>query len=244
MRRKRAALMTALMLLAGSALAVDTWEPYPSGPATLEFYATRYGEGAPGDSLQGFALVGGPAWGLMPTTHVYLFLGMSNSDLHLGGVDFLSFGLFRNLYDGRVLDLDAYAQLDAYGPGLTRSARLAGLEYNLDLKHWGLFARTAWTWENDGADAGGKAVVGRRGLYTWGGYIRPSDKVQILAEMNRESLSGFASLADESRTTSWALGYNRQMTEQVELILEARVHEAVGDADRVWDFTLGAVTVW
>ena len=238
------AVLLGTLIFAGTALAVDTWEPYPPGPATLEFYGLRYGEGSDADSLKGLALFGGPAWGLSSTTHIYLFTGISSSEEHRGGIDFLTLGIFRNLRDGKALDLDIYAQLDAFGEGLGLSTRLAGLEYNLDLNRWGIFARTAWRWENDGVDAAGKSVIGRRGLFTWGAYLSPSPAVQIMAEMIQEAPSGFQSFANDSRISNWAIGYNREVTPQVEAIFEARAHEAIGDGDRTWDFTVGAVTVW
>ncbi len=231
-------------LLTGQALAVDTWEPYPKGPGTLEFYAVRYGHGAAADSLRGYATMLGPAWGLSPTAHAYLFTGISSGDDHRGGVDFLTLGLFRNFYEGRALKLDGWAQMSAFGPGLGLSARQFGLEYNLDLNRWGMFARTAWEWENEGVGDDGAALIGRRTLYTEGIYVQPSGRVQLLAELNQETLSGFDTLANESRTTSWAFGYNRVVSETTEMILEARTYEAPEGGERTWDFTLGAVTVW
>ena len=233
-----------IVLFAGPALAVDTWEPYPAGPATLEVYGLRYGQGDDDNAARGYAVILGPAWGLSPTTHAYLFTGISSSDEHHGGLDFLTLGLFRSLWEGRALKLDGWLQMTACGEDLALSTRQAGLEYNLDLRRWGFFVRTAWEWENDGTDDGGTAVIGRRLLNTEGVYIQASDRVQLLAEINQESLSGWQSVANESRTTSWALGYNRIVTKSTELILEARAREPQGDGKRSWDYTIGAVTVW
>jgi hypothetical protein len=223
---------------------VDTWEPFPSGPSTFELYVQRYGQEAPLDSLRGYRVFGGPSWGLTPKVHASLCTGLTSSDLHLGGIDFLALGLFYGLFDGKVFDFDAYGLLSAFGEGLGLSSRLGGLEANLDFQYWGAFARAAWSWENDGADAEGEAVIGRRGCFTYGAYVEPSPRAQFLAELVQEDMRGFESRPDDFRNTSWAVGYNRQITSQVELIFEGRAHEPVSGEKRIWDFTLGAVTIW
>ena len=233
--------LTALPLIAA---AVDTREPYPSGPSTLEVYGIRYGHGEDADADRGIASVMGLAWGLDPSSDAYLFTGLRSSDEQLGGIDFLALGLFHNLYSGE-FKLDAYGELRAFGPGLALVSRLAGLEYNLDMDGWGLLARTAWQWESDGVNQQGEAVVGRRAKYSEAIYYRSSAVEEIFYELTQEAMKEFANSGDHgTERTSMAFGYNRVVGRQMELILEARRFVAPPGGERTWDFTLGAVLIW
>ena len=238
----RTALMGILMLAAGSALAVDTWEPYPVGLRAFEFYGLRYGHNTDGDDTKGYGLMGGPAVGLTGRDHVYLFTGLSSSDQHLGGVDFLTLGFFQNILD-RGFDLDYWLEITAFGEGLGLASRAAGLELNFDGPRGGLLWRGAMNWENDGFDGSGNPVIGLRTVHTYGIFWQLSPLVQLLADMRQESVSDFESLADDNRLSSWALGYNRVLSDTTEFILEARAH-VHAEGDRTWDFMLGWVVVW
>ncbi len=236
-------LIFALLSVAGGALAVDTWEPYPVGLRAFEFYGMRTGFGNEADADKGYGFVAGPAVGFGDRGHAYLFTGVSSTDEHLGGVDFLTVGFFQNLID-RSIDLDYWLEIATFGPGLAMASRSGGLELNFDAPNGGLFGRMAMSWENDGLDAEDKAIIGTRRSTTAGMYWQASPLVQLLGEMRYESTSGYDSIEDESRMTSWALGFNRIVSETTEIIVEVRSNEPPEGGDRSWDVTMGWVVVW
>lgn len=236
-------LIFALLTIAGGALAVDTWEPYPTGLRAFEFYGMRTGFGAGEDADRGYGLVAGPAVGFGPRGHAYLFTGVSSSDEHLGGVDFLTLGMFQNIID-RSFDVDYWLEIATFGPALGLASRGAGMEFNFDGPRAGIFARIAMNWENDGVNDEDKAIIGNRNTYTYGMYWQISPLAQFLGEIQQASTSGFESIANESRMTTWALGFNRIVSETTEVIFELRANEPPEGGDRTWDATFGWVVVW
>ena len=224
-----------LLALVPSALAVDTWEPYPMGPGAIEFYFTQCGVGLSGPDGQSKSLVIGPAWGIHESAHIYLFTGIAYPEMGPGGVDFLSMGIFKNLYGGfeKPFKLDAYFEMGAFGPGLGFSSMAAGLEANLDFEGLGLYARPIINWFHDGLGEGDSAMSLSSGIWYGIGGI-----AEVFAEVS------FAEESNEFEHASSALGFNVLITKEVELILELRSPEPAEGADRSFDITLGAVTVW
>ena len=236
-----AAGLLALLALAAPALALDTWEPYPRGAATLEVYATRWGQGNDLDADKGWRADLLSAWGLDPRTHAWLAVGLTTDDGLEGGADFLGAGVFRTLRDGP-FKLDVFAQLAAVGPGLAAASRQAGLEINVDEEGWGVYTRPIWEWTRDEAAGGG--VVARRLVWANGLMIQLRPDTQFLVEWAHESRDGWRSVDNESRSLYWAAGLNRVVTEDLEVIMEARRWEPEDGEDPAWDFTIGAVAVW
>ncbi len=232
----------AMIMMTGSARAIDTWEPYPVGLRAFEAYGQRFGVGADTAAERGQKLNGGFAVGLNAGSHVYSFMGLVGDDDMLGGIDFLSMGYFQNLLD-RSLDVDFWMELASFGPGLEVMNRSVGVELNFDAPRGGLFWRGALSWENDGLDAADETVIGRSLGMTYGLYWQISPVAQLLADMQTANTSGFETLEDETRMTSWALGFNRVISETTEFILEARAQEPA-EGDRTWDLTMGWVVVW
>ncbi|MBN2170436.1 MAG: hypothetical protein JW819_03830 [Candidatus Krumholzibacteriota bacterium] len=237
-----AAGLLAALALAAPALALDTWEPYPRGAAALELYATRWGQGNDLDAAKGWRADLLPAWGLDERTHAWLAVGLMADDGLAGGADFLGAGVFRTLRDGP-FKLDVFAQLAAVGPGLAAASRQAGLEINVDEEGWGVYSRPIWEWVRDDDGAGG-GVVARRLVWANGMVVQARPDLQFLIEWARESLDGWRSVENGSRNLYWAAGLNRVVSEDLELIMEARRWEPVGDEDPAWDFTIGVVAVW
>ncbi len=225
-------LVMALPLAAG---AVDTWEPYPMGPGAIEFYFTQSGIGIEDDAAGSKSLVLGPAWGIHESAHLYLFTGISHPKMGPGGVDFLSLGIFKNLYGGfeAPLKLDAYFDISAFGSGLDASGMMAGLELNYDADGIGLYGRPAMNWFHDGEGEGDNALSLATGAWF---------AVAGIAELFVEAT--FAELNEELEHSSTALGLNVLSTKEVELILELRSPEPADGEDRSFDVTVGAVTVW
>jgi hypothetical protein len=230
------------VLQAAPVRAIDTFEPYPVGLHAAEAYMIRVGSGSGDPAARGFAAVSGLAVGLAGRSHVYGFMGLSSDDRQEGGLDFVNLGLFQNILNGRAVDLDFWLELTAAGEGLASASRGAGLELNYDGPRGGLFWRGAQHWEPGGEEDS----VGKRRLYSYGIYFQAGPKAQVLAELQQESLSGFATGDEDRRTTSWALGLNRKLSPITEMILEARAQEPPkgSSLDRTWDFTVGWVVVW
>ncbi len=224
-----------VLALPMTAFAVDTWEPYPMGPGAIEFYFTQSGIGIDDDAAGSKSLVLGPAWGIHDTAHLYLFTGISHPKMGPGGVDFLSLGIFKNLYGGFTapLKLDIYFDISAFGPGLGMSGMMAGLELNYDADGIGLYGRPALNWFHDGEGEGDSALSLAAGAW----YA-----VAGIAEFFVEA--GFAEVDDELEHNTTAIGLNVPSTNEVELILELRSPEPAEGEDRSYDVTVGAVTVW
>lgn len=242
----RAALALLIALGARSALAIDTFEPYPVGLHAAEAYLVRYGQGADDEALRGFLAINGVAVGITGQSHVYAFTGLLSTDRHEGGLEWLTAGYFQTLIDQEALDVDGWAELGARGAGLETATREVGVEVNYDGPRGGLFFRGTQRWERDGEDEEGDPVVGLRRRLSYGIFFKVGPMAQVLAELRQERLAGYESLENESRTESWAFGFNRKLSQTTELILEARAIEppADSDLDRSWDLTLGWVVIW
>lgn len=245
-RGARLALALLLALGARSALALDTYEPYPIGLHAAEAYLVRYGQGTDDDSLRGFLAIEGVAVGLTSRSYVYAFTGLRSTDRHEGGLDWLKAGYFQTLIDQQAIDVDGWAELGGYGPGLVAASRQVGVEVNYEGPRGGLYFRGTQDWERDGDDEAGDPVVGLRRRLSYGVHFKLGPAAQLLAELRQERLADYQSLESSSRTESWALGFNRKLNQTAELILEARALEppADSDLDRSWDLTLGWVVVW
>ncbi len=224
-----------ILTLVPAAMAVDTWEPYPMGPGAIEFYFTQSGVGLEGPDGQSKSLVIGPAWGIHESTHVYLFTGIGYPEMGSGGVDFMSMGIFKNVYGGfdKTFKLDTYFEMIASGPGLGLSSMAAGLEANLDFEGLGLYARPTINWFHDGVGEGDSAMSLASGF--WYGI---AGMAEVFLEV------GLTEVDDEFEHASSAVGLNVLVSKEVELILELRSPEPAEGADRGFDITLGAVTVW
>lgn len=239
---RKPTLVLLALLLAAPAAAIDTFEPYPTGLHAFEFYGSRYGLGAGGDAERGYAAFGGPAVGLGAMSHAYLFTGLHSDDEQRGGVDFLTLGYFQTAWD-RGLDLDYWLELTSFGEGLGLVSRAVGLELNLEAPRGGFFWRGVFDWENDGLDESDAVVVGRRDTFTYGLLWNSSPLVQVFADLVQERTTGFETAQDDSRLASWALGYNRRVSEEVEMVFEARRQLPAAGED-TWDLTVGWVVVW
>jgi hypothetical protein len=232
---KRLAILMLIFVLAPAAFAVDTWEVYPMGPSGIEFYMTRIGNGLEGPEGQATSLTIGPVWGIHETMHLYLFTGITHPDEGDGGLDFLNIGIFRNFYGGadKTFKLDAYWELSAFGPGLGMSSSLTGLEANLDFEKLGFYGRPAVSWFHDELGERDSAFS-----VSTGAWRQLCPKGQLFVELV------FAEVGEDLETQSYAIGLNRLVSEQVELIFELRSSEPPEDTGRSFDITLGAVTVW
>jgi hypothetical protein len=234
--------LTMMMMTAGAVQAIDTWEPYPVGLRAFEAYGQRFGVGADTAAERGQRLNGGMAVGLNSSSHIYSFMGVVGDDDLIGGIDFLTMGYFQNLLD-RSLDVDFWMELASFGPGLGMMSRSMGVELNFDAPRGGLFWRGAMGWENEDPEAVDDVVIGEKLGMTYGLYWQLTPVAQLLAELQTANTSGYQDLANESRMTSWALGFNRVLNETTEFILEARAQEPA-EGDRTWDITAGWVVVW
>ncbi len=235
-------LTAAISMTASTAKAIDTWEPYPVGLHAFEAYGQHYGMGADTTAARGQRLNGGLAVGLNSRSHVYSFMGLIGDEDLRGGIDFLTMGFFQNLLDS-TFDMDVFMELAAFGPGLGAMSRNMGVELNFDAPRGGLLWRGVMGWENDGVDDQDETVIGRKLTMTYALYWQISPVAQLLADLQTTGTSGFQSLTDESRMTSWALGFNRVLSETTEFIVEARAQEPAA-GDRSWDITMGWVVVW
>ncbi len=226
-----------LLALVPSALAVDTWEPYPMGPSAIEFYFTRFGIGQELGQDRGKSLIIGPSWGIHESSHIYLFTGITYPDRDTGGLDLFSIGIFKNFYGGfdSPVKIDAYYDISAVEEGLRWTTARAGLEINYDADRIGLYARPARNWQhaytpNDyfTADLGAWIdIAGFAQFFIEGGY----------QEVN---------VADgkEFDFVNLALGLNVLTSKEMELILELSIPDIPESEKRIYDITLGAVTVW
>ena len=242
----RALLAWALCLAAlRPAHALDTYEVYPPGLKAAEAYLVRYGQGADSEELRGMLAITGAAVGISARSHAYVFTGLSSTDRHEGGLDYLTLGYFQTLIAQTAFALDGWAELGAYGVGLGEARRGVGVEINYDGPRGGLYWRGTQHWERD-AGEDDEAVIGRRRRFSYGLHLGVGPAGRLLAELRQESVAGYQSLADGRRTESWAIGFNRTLSKTTELILEARSVAPPPDLDldRSWDLTAGWVVVW
>ncbi|MCP4545636.1 MAG: hypothetical protein GY835_04105 [bacterium] len=235
-------LITILICGALPASAIHTLEPYGPGASYLEIQAQRRSHGAESDSLRGWSVELKPGWGISSSLSTYLEVGLISTDRYDGGLDFVTLGILRNIFD-RSMRGDLIAEIQARGEGLRRNIRSVGYELNSDSEQWGLYMRDLWSWQGDGEDLAGDVIVGRSRLLTEGIWMQMSPTVQLLVEATQENLSGFDTMNNGTRDTAWSIGYNRNLTENVVLLMEARRSSGPAD-EKVWDYGFGLMMNW
>lgn len=245
---RRTILITLLFLClspASPATALHLLSPYGPGASYLEIQAQRRFHDAESDSLRGYDFMLQLGWGLRPSLSAYCLAGLSSSDAYSGGLDFVTAGLRRQLFDRSML-ADLIAEIEAFGPGLTATRRRLGYELSQEGDGWGLYQRGSWSWEGDGLNADGNTVVGRRQLLSEGLWMQTSPTVSLLFELRHPQTNGFQSLANGDGDPVWVIGYIRRLDEKIDFLFDAsRVpNPESDDGGKLWHFGLGLIVRW
>jgi len=193
-----------------AALASDTVETWEPGATDVDFYlgvdrALSGGQGSGfGDIMFGH--------GLIDRMSAYMGATLQgDSDLGHGQAG-LSLGVFGTPIDTRHLDFDLLLHLAADGPGLTELCVAPGFELNVDAdpdrRTWGAYLRTRVYLRHDSSH-----VVPTVGSY------RRIDRHELLLEVEADHHAG----AGNTQLTGVALGSNRVLSPELELISQVRV---------------------
>ncbi len=237
--------LVACFLFCGSALAVDTLEPFAPGLSDAEFYlgADGIGRASRDMVLQGAFLLGA---GITSRLSGYLD-GAAGGDGHLtapqgsfGG------GLFGTAVDTRRFDLDWFAGLSLSHPE-PRLTTAAGVELNLDFRGAGLFLVVQQSLCGAPASiAPGPRSMTDEGRFTQtdvaaGVHVTPADGHQLLAlwtlQVRHEPDTGATTVSPGST----AIGYNVQLTENLELINELALAIPTGAGPVFLSATIGII---
>ena len=130
------------LLLPSWAWAVDTVEPFGKGASDVELYfgGDGFGRPAPERSVRLSFQLG---YGLTDRLSAYLNGAASSDPFFRGGDGNLRLGLYGTVVDTRYVDLDLFLDFRLFGNRWAATGIAAGLEMNVDLGRFGLFA-TAW----------------------------------------------------------------------------------------------------
>lgn len=144
MLRATGLLAVAVFLISTRVMAVDTVEPFGEGAFDLEYYAgvNGLGRGVTETTLDGALQLG---YGLTPRVSAFVSGGLSSDTRLLGGDGEVGLGVFATVVDGRHFDADLFLSSGFGRDGLICVGGTLGLELNLDLGPFGLFATACET---------------------------------------------------------------------------------------------------
>ncbi len=248
------------LLLAGPVPAADTLETWDAGCADVEFAVTLDGMGqdAGERAYCGDMLLG---WGVARRLSAYVALSLAGSGDLRDGTPSAGLGVFGTPLETDHVDLDLHLEFGADGPGLGRINLGPSLELNLDAApdraSWGLYARAglalaeaaddeADATAKTGADPGATTPVDADGrtvdrLLTVGTYLTLDPKRQLLLEYDVIYHDEPEPGAPATEHGGLALGYNRLLGEQLELVSQVRWDVPQGGGDGALGMSLGVI---
>lgn len=235
------ALLGAVLAFPSLARAVDTVEPFGKGASDLELYFGGDGLGRPSNETSvgsSFQL----GYGLTDRLSAYLNGAASSDTFFRGGGRMLRLGLYGTVVDTRFFDLDLFFDFRLMGNSLVAAGIAPGLEMNLDLGGFGLFA-TAWEVVSGrdkglGAAASGlsdtasASVAAERVFDTelgMGAYWTIADGHQLLAFYDSSVHHTPETGQRRFEVGAVRLGYNVVVHEGIELINEVSYDIPQGD---------------
>lgn len=234
---------------AATVRAADTLETWDAGSGNTDFYVTMDGmgrsleeQGVAGDMLLG--------WGVADRFSTYLSVALAADGTLADGDAALGVGLFGTPLDTDHVDLDLVLDLCAGGSGLHDLCVGPALELNLDaspdLSTWGAYARAGLAISGrevgqEGAKLGGSGGRVADRVLTVGAYRALGARSQLLLEYDLTWLDEPEAGAPTVERGGLALGLNRMLGENLELITQGTWDVPQAGQDGALGFTIGFI---
>ncbi len=220
-------LLPLLLLLASSAQALDTLEPFVPGMTDVELYSGLSGLGEDHQSVSMTGILGAGLTDRIST----LILWSASADENLASSGSITgLGLFANLFDQKHVDFDLNLGAE-WGGGAF--ALLPGFELNLDaadkLEKYGLYFRFIMPLSNepaepaDPADPADTGKIAKAMTFNPGFYYSIGGG-QILAEYRNTTDTSF----DSETSGHWGLGFN-YLIKNIDVIMQVGMEEGAFD---------------
>lgn len=232
-----------------TARAADTVETWAPGATDIDYYVGVVGVG---NGTRNAHVFGDIMLGYGVSERLSAFLGTNaQGSLLLGdGRPSLYFGVFGTPVGTDHVDVDLFLTFDIGGPAFTELQITPAVELNWDsspsLLGWGVYVRTALVGHHHpgSADAQRDAEQQQAALLVVanpGVYVALGEEQQLLLEYDMAYHPG--DLADERRWEMGgvAFGYNRVVSDSIELVTELSIDIAQDGQRAAWGITTGFI---